>query len=201
MDKSSKREQAIRYAKKHTLVRPCDIAREGLPREYLYQLAKAGILERVGRGLYRWPDKEINHHQSPIEVSKKVPHCVVALLSALSFHEMTTQNPFEIWLAIDRKARRPAINYPPVRWIYISDLAKSEGIEEHFIAGVKVKVFSPAKTVADCFKYRNKIGLDVALEALRKGWEARRFTMDEVVHYAKICRVRNVIRPYLEALV
>lgn len=201
MSRLSKRDQVIKFVKKHTLVRPCDLKVAGLPRDYLYQLAKTGDVKRVGRGLYQWPDKDIEHHQSLVEVSKKVPHSVVALLSALSFHEMTTQNPHEIWLAIDRKARRPAIDYPPVRWIYISELSKSEGIENHLLDGVKVKVFSPAKTIADCFKYRNKIGLDVALEALRRGWGGKRFTMDELVRYAKFCRVLNVMRPYLEALV
>lgn len=201
MKSASKRKKAIRYVKKHGLVRPRDLVKEGLPREYLYQLAQAGVVEHVGRGLYSWPGKEITSHQSLIEVCKKVPHSVVALISALSFHEMTTQNPFEVWLAIDRKARRPSIDYPPVRWIYLSNLAEAEGMEEHRLDGVEVKIFNPARTVADCFKYRNKIGIDVALEALRKGWETRRFTMDELVHYAKVCRVGNVMRPYLEALV
>ena len=201
MSKPSKREQVVKIVKKHTLVRPRDLEAVGLPRDYLYQLAKTGVLKRIGRGLYSWPGKEIRHHQSLVEVSKKAPNCVVALLSALSFHELTTQNPYEVWLAIDRKARRPVIDYPPVRWIYMSELSKSEGVETQMLDGVKVKIFSPGKTIADCFKYRNKIGLDVALEALKKGWEGKCFTMDELFHYAKICRVQNVMRPYLEALV
>ena len=125
---------------------------------------------------------------------------MVALLSALRFHELTTQNPYKIWLAIDRKARRPGIVYPPVHWVYFSVQALSEGVEAHLLDGVQVKVFSPAKTVADCFKYRNKIGLDVALEALRDGVAKKRFSMDELLYFAKVCRVQNVMRPYLEAL-
>lgn len=201
MSRPNKLAQVIQFAKKHTLVRPRDLKEAGLPRDYLYQLARAGVLEQVGRGLYHWPDREVSHYQSLIETSKMAPRGVVALLSALSFHELTTQNPQEVWMAIDRKARRPVIDYPPVRWLYFSENAMSEGVEKHQLDGETIKVFSPAKTVADCFKYRNKIGLDVALEALREGWNNKRFTMDELYRYAKICRVQNVMRSYLEALV
>lgn len=201
MNEPNKIEQVIEFAKKHTLVRPRDLTEAGLPKDYLYQLAKAGVLQQVGRGLYRWPDKEISQHQSLIEVAKQARHAVVALLSALRFHELTTQNPHEVWLAIDRKARRPAIDYPPVRWVYFSDEAMTAGVAEHNFDGVNVKIFSPAKTVADCFKYRNKIGLDVALEALQEGWTKKCFTIDELYYFAKVCRVQNVIRPYLEVLV
>ena len=201
MAKSSKIEQVIKIARKNTLVRPRDLAAMGLPKDYLYQLAKAGVLEQVGRGLYRWPGVETNEHQSLIEVAKKVPHGVIALLSALRFHEMTSQNPHEVWMAIERKSRRPNIESPVVRWVYFSEVAMTEGVEEHQLNGGVVKVFNAAKTVADCFKYRNKIGLDIALEALRDGWTKKRFTMDDLYYYAKICRVQNVIRPYLESLV
>lgn len=201
MSEATKIKQAIEFAKKHTLVRPRDLSAAGLPKDYLYQLAKVGVLQQVGRGLYRWSGKDVSQHQSLIEAAKKGPHGVVALLSALRFHELTTQNPYEVWLAIDRKARRPVFDYPPVRWVYFSDKAMNEGVEEHHLDGVIVKIFNPAKTVADCFKYRNKIGLDVALEALRDGWSKKRFNMDELYYFATICRVQNVIRPYLEALV
>jgi predicted transcriptional regulator of viral defense system len=164
-------------------------------------LTEEGVIERVGRGLYQWPNKDMGRHQSLIEVSKLVPKAVVALLSALNFHEITTQNPHQIWLAIDRKAWRPTISYPPVRFVTMSGEALNTGIENHLVEGVPIKVFSAAKTVADCFKYRNKIGLEVALEALREGWSAHKFTMDELLKYAEICRVKKVMQPYLESLV
>lgn len=201
MSETTKIEQVIEFARKHTLVRPRDLNNAGLPKDYLYQLTKAGVLQQVGRGLYRWPGKDVSPHQSLIEVAKKAPHGVVTLLSALRFHELTTQNPHEVWLAIDCKARRPVFDYPPVRWVYFSDKAMNDGVEEHQLDGVTVKIFNPAKTVADCFKYRNKIGLDVALEALRDGWSKKRFNMDELHYFATICRVQNVMRPYLESLV
>jgi predicted transcriptional regulator of viral defense system len=121
-------------------------------------------------------------------------------LSALRFHELTTQAPFEVWLAIDEKARLPKVDYPPIRIVRFSGKSLEFGIQEHRIEGVAVRVYSPAKTIADCFKYRNKIGLDVALEALRDCWQERRATTDELWAAAKVCRVANVMRPYMESL-
>lgn len=201
MSDSSKREQVINLVRDQLVVRPRDLTERGLPKDYLYMLTEEGVIERVGRGLYQWPNKDMGRHQSLIEVSKLVPKAVVALLSALNFHEITTQNPYQIWMAIDRKAWHPTISYPPVRFVTMSEKALHAGVEEHSVDGVSIKVFSPAKTVADCFKYRNKIGLDVALEALREGWSARKFTMDELFKYAEICRVKNVMQPFLESLV
>jgi predicted transcriptional regulator of viral defense system len=129
-----------------------------------------------------------------------VPKGVVCLLSALRFHELTTQAPFEVWLAIGEKAWRPRVDYPPLRVVRFSAAALASGVEQHQIEGVTIPVFSPAKTVADCFKYRNKIGLDVAIEALRECWGSRRCTMDDLWKYAKVCRVQNVMRPYLESI-
>ena len=201
MQSPSKRQQVIDLARQRAVIRPRDVLAEGLPKDYLNLLARDGVLVKLGRGLYQWPEREFTRHQSLIEVAQRVPNGVVALLSALSFHEMGTQNPFEIWLAIDRKARRPSIDYPPVRFVTMSRIGLSEGVEYHELDGVVVPVFCPTKTVADCFKYRNKIGLDVALEALKVGWQDRSFTMDELLKYAKICRVENVMRPYMESLV
>ncbi|MEW8488593.1 MAG: type IV toxin-antitoxin system AbiEi family antitoxin domain-containing protein [Candidatus Thiodiazotropha endolucinida] len=197
----SKREKVIRLAQELPVIRPRDLKERGLPKDYLYLLAGEGIIERIGRGLYQWPEKDLGRHQSLAEVCKRAPKAVVTLLSALNFHEMTTQNPYQVWLAIDRKAWRPEIEYPPVRFVTMSGDALTSGIEKHSIDGVPVQVFNPAKTVADCFKYRNKIGLDVALEALREGWSARKFKMEELYKYADICRVRKVMQPYLESLV
>ncbi|WP_260291219.1 type IV toxin-antitoxin system AbiEi family antitoxin domain-containing protein [Sedimenticola hydrogenitrophicus] len=197
----TKMQQVVAYLKAHSVVRPRDMDRLGLPRSYLNRLANQGIIEKIGRGLYQWPEKDLGRFHSLVEVAKKAPKSVVALLSALSFHDLTTQNPSKIWLAIDRKAWRPEISYPPVRFVTMSGEALRAGVESHDIGGVEIKVFTPAKTVADCFKYRNKIGLDVALEALREGWSARKFTMDELMRYAEICRVKRVMQPYLESLV
>jgi len=125
---------------------------------------------------------------------------VVCLLSALRFHDLTTQAPFEVWLAIENKALAPRLDYPPLRIVRFSGPALTEGVEEHLVDGVTVRVTGVAKTVADCFKYRNKIGLDVALEALREAWRAKRMTSDDLWYYAKVCRVANVMRPYLDSL-
>jgi predicted transcriptional regulator of viral defense system len=124
----------------------------------------------------------------------------VCLLSALRFHNLTTQAPHQIWLALDRKARHPKVDYLPLRVVRFSGTALQEGQEQHVIEGVPVRVYNPGKAVADCFKYRNKIGLDVALEALREAWRNRACTLSELTHYARICRVSNVMRPYLESL-
>jgi len=201
MSKNTKRQQVIKIIQAQSVVRPRDLTERGLPKDYLYILEKEGVIERVGRGLYQWPDKDLGRHQSLAEVSKLAPKAVIALLSALNYHNMTTQNPHIIWMAIDGKAWRPEISYPPVRFVTMSGEALHSGVEDHLIDGVLIKVFSPAKTVADCFKYRNKVGLDVALEALREGWSARKFTMDELLRYAEIDRVKKVMQPYIESLV
>jgi predicted transcriptional regulator of viral defense system len=198
---TTRKQQVLDLARKYVLIRPVDVARAGLPREYLSRLVDEGKLERLGRGLYQSPDREMGQYFSLLTVAKQVPNGVIALLSALSYHGFTTQHPHEVWIAIDRKARKAKMDYPRVRYLSMSGLALAEGVEEHVIDGVNVKVFNAAKTVADCFKYRNKIGLDVALEALREGWREKRFSMDELSHYAQICRVLNVMRPYMESLV
>jgi predicted transcriptional regulator of viral defense system len=201
MTTASKRQQVINLVRAQPIVRPKDLKERGLPKDYLYILAKEGVITRIGRGLYQWPDKDLGRHQSLVEISKLAPKAVVTLLSALNFHNMTTQNPYQVWLAIDRKSWRPEIAYPPIRFVTMSGEALHAGVEMHSVDGVSIQVFSPAKTVVDCFKYRNKVGLDVALEALREGWSARKFTMDELIHYAEICRVKKVMQPYLESLV
>lgn len=201
MISTSKRQQVIDLVQTLPVVRPKDLTEHSLPKDYLYILAQEGVIERVARGLYQWPNKDLGRHQSLAEVCKIAPKAVVALLSALNYHNMTTQNPHQVWLAIDRKSWRPEISYTPVRFVTMSSESLQSGVEIHSIEGVPVKVFSPAKTVVDCFKFRNKVGLDVALEALREGWSQRKFTMDEIYGYAEICRVKKVMQPYLESLV
>ncbi len=201
MKEKTKRQQVIDLVRAQSVIRPRDLKEHRLSKDYLYILAQEGVIERVGRGLYQWPNKDLGRHHSLVEVSKLAPKAVVALLSALNYHNMTTQNPHQIWLAIDRKAWRPEISYPPVRFVTMSAESLHSGVETHLIEGVSIKVFNPAKTVVDCFKYRGKVGLDVAMEALREGWSARKFTIDELQCYAKICRVQKVMQPYLESLV
>jgi len=134
-------------------------------------------------------------------VQRRVPNGVFCLLSALVFHQFTTQNPHELWIAIPNKAWRPQVDYPPVRYITMSGEALDNGIETHCIDGVDIRVYSAAKTVADCFKFRNRVGLDVAIEALKEGWRHKKFTIDELMRFAEICRVTKVIQPYAETIV
>lgn len=187
-------------ARTHGLVRPRDITAQGLPRVALTRLVRQGLLTRVGRGLYAIPGRAVSEHGSLAEIGRKHPQAIVCLLSALRFHNLTTQAPFEVWLAIPNKARAPRMDYPPLRIVRFSGAALTEGIETQQVDGVTVRVTSVAKTVADCFKYRNKIGLDVALEALHETWRGKRVGMDELWRCATLCRVANVMRPYLESL-
>jgi predicted transcriptional regulator of viral defense system len=162
--------------------------------------ADKGLIMRVGRGLYVARGSRPTQHHSLAQASKRVPHGIVCLLSALRFHDLTTQSPFQVWLAISDKARLPKTDSPPLRIVRFSQKTLAYGVQEHRIDSVSVRIFSPAKTVADCFRYRNKIGLDVALEALRECRRKRRATSDELWQAAKVCRVANVMRPYLESL-
>jgi predicted transcriptional regulator of viral defense system len=191
-------EHVLALARRHGILRPRDLGAARIPRSYLRRLVKRRVLERTGRGLYRLAGDEIDEHHSMAEACKRVPHGVVCLLSALRFHDLTTQAPFEVWMAIDVKARAPAADHPPLRIVRMSGDARTKGIEEHRVEGVAVRVYSAAKTVADCFKYRNKIGLDVALEALRE-YRRVRGSMDDLGRMAVVCRMANVIRPYIEA--
>ena len=187
-------------ARRQGLLRPRDVEACGFSRMALSALARQGKLIRLCRGLYSLPDRPISEYATLAEVASKHPSVVVCLLSALQFHSLTTQSPSELWVAIANKARAPKIDYPPLRIVRFSGDALTVGVEEHQVDGVTVQVTSVAKTVADCFKYRNKIGLDVALEALREAWNAKRVKMDDLWHCAQVCRVANVMRPYLEAL-
>ncbi len=197
---ASPTDRVLNLARRSGVLRPRDLDAEGIPRVYLRRLHAAGVLDNPGRGLYVLAKAQPSEHQSLAEACKRVPHGVVCLLSALQFHGLTTQAPFEVWMAIGESARRPKVDYPPLRIVRFSAAALAFGVDEHTVDGVRVRVTNPAKTVADCFKYRNKIGLDVALEALRECWRERRATMDELFRAAEVCRVARVIRPYLESL-
>lgn len=191
----------LQMARTQGFLRPADLEARGLSRSSLSTLVSKGKLVRLSRGLYAHPDRPVTEHASLAEIASKHPNVLVCLLSALQFHGLTTQAPFEIWIAIANKARAPRSDYPPLRIVRFGGATLTEGVEEHQVEGVTVRVTSVAKTVVDCFKFRNQIGLDVALEALREAWHARRITMDELWHFAQICRMGNVMRPYLEALV
>jgi predicted transcriptional regulator of viral defense system len=191
----------LQMARKTGVVRAREIREAGLHPEYLRKLCKSGHLIRTGRGLYVLADGDFTEHHSLAEACKRVPHGIICLLSALSYHEIGTQNPYQIWMAIDRTMRKPKVDYPPIRIFRFSGPSLQEGIEEKNIEGVSIRIYNPAKTVADCFKYRNKVGIDVAIEALKEYWRSRRCTIDELFHYARICRVRNIMQPYMQAIV
>ncbi len=193
-------DRLIELVKARGLIRPCDLKSLEIPRISLTRAVRRGQLERVGRGLYGLPEREISAHGSLAEVAIRVPKGIICLLSALRFHGLTTQSPFEVWLAIENKALASKLDYPPLRIVRFSGDALTAGVEEHIVDGVTIRITGVAKTVADCFKYRNKIGLDVALEALRDAWHEKRMTGDEIWRYAKVCRVANVMRPYLDSL-
>ena len=193
-------QKIMHYVGQHGIVRPRDIEAIGLPREYLLRLHRQGKIVRSGRGLYSLPDATITERHSYAEAARRVPGSIFCLLSALAFHEITTQSPASVWIALPQGARRPTISSLSLRVVRLSGASLTEGIEKHKVEGVPIRVYSVAKTVADCFKFRNKIGLDVAIEALKDSLGQKKATVNEIYRYARICRVSNVIRPYMEAL-
>ena len=190
----------LALAQHQPLLRARDLSGHGLPTVVLTRLVAAGKLERVARGVYSLPGRAVSEHRSLAEAALRVPKGVVCLLSALRMHGIGTQAPFEVWMAIPPNAPTPRIDQPALRVVRMSGAALTEGVELVEIDGVQVPVFSAAKTVADCFKYRNKIGLDVALEALRDGWQQGKLPMDALWQCATVNRVANAMRPYLESV-
>lgn len=190
----------LALAERRPLLRARDLAAQALPTVVISRLVAAGKLERVARGVYSLPGRALSEHRSLAEVALRAPRGVVCLLSALRVHGIGTQAPFEVWLAIPAHSPTPQLDRPALRVVRMSGSALTEGVELIAIDGVQVPVFNAAKTVADCFRYRNKIGLDVAIEALRDGWAQRKLTTDALWHYAAVNRVANVIRPYLESV-
>jgi predicted transcriptional regulator of viral defense system len=193
-------DQIITLLQRQEVIRPQDLRAMGISPASLYWLHQQGKVVRISRGLYRLSDGDVSAHHSLAVACKRVPHGVICLLSALSFHEIGAQLPFEVWMAIDRKARLPNFDYPPMRFVRFSGQALTVGVEEHQIEGIRIPITVPARTVADCFKYRNKIGLDVALEALRDCRRQGNCTDHDLWRFAKLCRVANVMKPYLEAM-
>ena len=195
---SSPEDRLLALVRKAGIVRSRDLKAHDLPRVVLTRLHRRGRLKRVARGLYVLAEADFAEHHSLAEACARVPHGVICLLSALRFHRMTTQSPHEVWIAIAVKARKPRVTDLPLRVVRFSGQARTHGVEEHRVEGTTVRVTSPAKTVADCFKYRNKIGLSVAIEALRDYRRARK-SLDDVWRAARICRVTSVMQPYLES--
>lgn len=193
-------QRILDLARQKGMLRPGDLRDVGVARVVLTRLMASGQLEKVGRGLYQLPGSNKSEHETLATIAAKVPQAVFCLLSALQFHGLTTQLPRQVWIAMPRGSHAPRIDYPPVKMVQFTGEAYSEGIEVFERDRVPLRVYSVAKTVADCFKHRNKIGLDVALEALRDARSQKKVTADELWHFAKICRVANVMRPYLEAI-
>jgi len=180
--------------------RTAEALKSGIHPRTLYALRDQGVLERLGRGMYRLADLPTLGNPDLTTVALKAPKGVLCLISALAWHELTTEIPHEVYLALPRGAEPPRLEHPPLRIFWFQGAAFAEGVETHEVDGIPVRIYSPEKTLADCFKYRNKIGLDVALEALREAWHEKRVTSDDIWRYAKVCRVANVMRPYLESL-
>ncbi len=192
--------RVLAIARRQKIIRPRDVEAIGVPREYLLRLMRQGVIRRTGRGIYEVSDAKPTEHHSLAVVAKEIPKGVVCLLSALRFHELTTQQPSEVWIGIPVRSRSPRKSTTAHRVVRYSEKTFKAGLQVHELEGIAVRIFTAAKTVADCFKYRNKIGLDVAIEALKDALKRRKATVDEIERYARICRVSRIIRPYLEAL-
>jgi len=191
----------LALAKRRGVITAGEAARAGIHSQHLTRLVAEGVLERIARGHYRLASRPITENHGLVVAARAVPHGVICLLSALAFHRIGTQLPAEVWIAIERRARGPGPQEPPLRVVRFSGAAFTEGIETHRAEGQPVRVYSVAKTLADLFKHRNKVGLDVAIEALREAWRERKFTMAALDRAARACRVARVMRPYVEAVV
>jgi predicted transcriptional regulator of viral defense system len=198
---STRTDEVVALARRQGRVTARVLREPGIAPASLPRLTARGTLTRVARGIYELADgADITAMHTLVEACLRVPSGVVCLLSALRFHDLTTQAPHAVWLAIDPKARLPTVPYPPLRIVRFGGGARTTGVERHRVEGQDVRVYSVAKTVADCFKYRNKIGLDVAIESLTDAWRGRRATADDLWRAAMVDRVTNVMRPYLEAV-
>ncbi len=198
-------ENAIRHATEvfrasGGTLRTREVADRGVHYSTLYGMRDSGLIERLSRGVYRLAELQAPSKYDVVALAERVPGAILCLVSALDFHGIGTQIPSGVSIAIGSKDRQPQLDYPPVRVYRMSGAALTSGVEEHSIDGTSVKVFNPAKTVADCFKFRNKVGLDVALEALRESVRSRKATQTQIMRYAEIDRVSKIVRPYLEAM-
>jgi predicted transcriptional regulator of viral defense system len=193
--------RAISLVRERGLVRARDLKEAGIPSIALTRLAKAGKLERLGHGLYRTPDAAISENEGLLVIARKLPDAVFCLLTALQFHGLTTQLPRQVWISMPRSSHTPQMPYPPIRMIQVPKSILDDGVEKHMRDGIALRVYGVTRTVVDCFKHRSKVGLDVALEALREALSQKKTTMDDLWRQATTLRVANVMRPYLEAMV
>ncbi|WP_163268322.1 type IV toxin-antitoxin system AbiEi family antitoxin domain-containing protein [Chelativorans alearense] len=198
---TTQRDLAVTLIEQHGIMRQSDLKSHGINPATLARLVKEGVLHRPSRGLYELADADIEAAHALAEVAKRVPKGVICLISALQFHEITLQLPRSVWVAIGQKDRTPAIDYPPIRVVRFGEKALALGLERHKIDSVPVRIFDPAKSIVDCFRFRNSVGLDVALEALRMGWRSRKAKPDDIARYAQELRIWSIVRPYLESVV
>ncbi len=199
--KGSRFDRAVEIFKDHGgVLRTAQALRAGIHPGTLYALRDSGVIERMSRGLYRLADSQPLGNPDLVSVSVRISAGVICLISALSFHELTTQIPHEVHVALPHGAEEPRLEYPPTRTYRFSGQAYTEGVEIHDVDGFAVRIYSPEKTLADCFKFRNRVGLDAAIEAIRFYKERKRVDVEALMEYAAICRVSRIIRPYLEAL-
>ena len=201
MKSQSRFEKAREILRRHGgVLRMSEALHAGIHRRMLYSMLEAGVIERLSRGLYRLADLPPLGNPDLVSVALKVSSGVICLVSALAYHEITTQIPHEVYLALARGMEPPRMEYPPMRIFWFSGEAFTQGIENYKLDDVQARIYSPEKTIADCFKYRNKIGLDTAIEALKLCWERKHPKVDDLMQFARICRVEKVMRPYLEVL-
>lgn len=197
---ATRESDVLQIIRRMGIVRPADLAARGVSRGQIYRLVRKGLVERRDRGIYVAIRHPVTAQHTLAQVAKRVPGGVFCLLTALRFHGLTTQNPAQVWIALPEKARKPRLDYPRLRVARFSGAALTEGVEIHRLERVAVSVYSAAKTVADCFKYRNKVGIDVAVEALRDFSRRQRGGATELARFARICRVARVMQPYLDAI-
>ena len=194
------KQKVLQMAREQGVVKISNLTREGITRATVSRLVSENKLEKLAPGLYCLPEAELSEKESLIIIASRVPQAVFCLLTALQIHELTTQLPRKIWIAMPRGSHTPKIEYPPVKMVQYSEDVYVEGVEIIESDNIKMKVYNPAKTIADCFKHRTKIGIDVAIEALKEAYSKNKVSMDELWHYAKVCRVANIMRPYLETI-
>lgn len=195
-------DRAVDVFKKYGgILRTSEAIASGIHPDTLYSMRDSGLLENISRGVYRLESELPLSNPDLVTVAKRIPNGVICLSSALSFFDITTQIPHEVHLALPQGAEEPRLDYPPIRTFRFSRRSFSAGIEKHRVDNILIRIYSPEKTLADCFKFRNKIGIDIAIEALRLYQERRKMKIDNIMHFASICRVTNIIRPYLEAII
>jgi len=189
------------FKENYNTLRAYEAVKKGVPRHIIYEMVSAGVLAREERGLYRLADAEPLSNPDLVNISLRVPKGVICLISALYFYNLTSQVPHAVWIALPRNIRKPRIGYPPIEVVRLSQIPYEAGIEEQFLDGIKVPIYNPEKTITDCFKFRFVIGEDIAIEALKDYMRQPRPKIDQLIEFARVNRVENIIHPYLEILV